>query len=43
MTSNGWLQILVFFAIIVAVTPPLGIFMYRVFEGDRQPLPRVFA
>jgi len=40
MTTVGWLQILVFFAAIVAVTKPLGVFMFRVFEGDRQPLPR---
>src|SRR4249920_2310824 len=43
MTAIGWLQILVFFATIVAVTKPLGIFMFRVFEGERQPLPRTFG
>src|SRR6478609_2676178 len=43
MTVIGWLQILVFFAAIVAVTKPLGVFMFRVFEGDRQPLPRVLG
>jgi potassium-transporting ATPase potassium-binding subunit len=43
MTAVGWLQILVFFATIVAVTKPLGIYMFRVFEGDRQPLPRTFG
>ena len=41
MTAIGWLQILVFFAAIVAVTKPLGVYMFRVFEGDRQPFPRV--
>jgi len=30
-------------AIIFAVTKPLGSYMYRVFEGDRQPLPRLFG
>ena len=40
MTTIGWLQILVFFAAIIAVTKPLGVYMFRVFEGDRQPLPR---
>jgi len=40
MTANGWLQILLFSAAILAVTKPLGAYMYRVFEGDRQPLPR---
>jgi K+-transporting ATPase ATPase A chain len=43
MTAIGWLQILVFFAAIVAVTKPLGVYMFRVFEGDRQPLPRVLG
>jgi K+-transporting ATPase ATPase A chain len=35
MTINGWLQILVFLALIFAVTKPLGIFMARVFAGER--------
>src|SRR6476659_6931454 len=43
MTAIGWLQILVFFAAIVAVTKPLGVYMFRVFEGERQPLPRVLG
>jgi K+-transporting ATPase ATPase A chain len=43
MTSNGWLQIFIYCAAIVAVTKPLGVYMYRVFEGDRQPLPRFFG
>jgi K+-transporting ATPase ATPase A chain len=43
MTFNGWLQILIFFALIVAVTRPLGSYMHRVFEGPARPLPRVFG
>ena len=43
MTANGWIQILLFAAIIFAITKPLGSYMYRVFEGDRQPLPRLFG
>ncbi len=35
MTANGWLQILVFFAIIFASTKPIGLFMARVFSGER--------
>jgi K+-transporting ATPase ATPase A chain len=35
MTINGWLQIFVFIALIFAVTKPLGIFMARVFAGER--------
>jgi K+-transporting ATPase ATPase A chain len=38
MTANGWLQIGVFFAAILAVTRPLGRFMTRVFTGERTPL-----
>ncbi len=33
MTSNGWLQIGVFFLIIFALTKPMGVFMARLFEG----------
>jgi K+-transporting ATPase ATPase A chain len=35
MTSNGWLQILFYFALLLAVTKPLGVFMARVFGGER--------
>src|SRR5262247_2657792 len=35
MTFNGWLQILFFFALILAVTKPLGVFMARVFNRER--------
>jgi potassium-transporting ATPase potassium-binding subunit len=35
MTINGWLQILFFFAVSLAVTKPLGIFMTRVFNRER--------
>jgi K+-transporting ATPase ATPase A chain len=43
MTANGWLQIALFFVVVLALTKPLGAYMFRVFEGDRQPLPRVFG
>ena len=43
MTAIGWLQIFVFFAAIVAVTRPLGVFMFRVFERRRHPFPRVLG
>jgi len=43
MTLVGWVQILVFFALVVAVTPPLGAYLFRVFEGERQPLPRLLG
>jgi K+-transporting ATPase ATPase A chain len=35
MTSNGWFQIGLFFLILLAVTKPLGIFMTRVFAGEK--------
>src|ERR1700723_3894257 len=35
MTSNGWIQIFVFLALILAITKPLGVFMTRVFSGER--------
>ena len=35
MTLNGWLQILVFIAIIIAITKPVGVFMTHVFSGER--------
>ena len=42
MTANGWIQILFFFAAILAVTVPLGAYMHRVMEGEshflRRPL-----
>ena len=38
MTAIGWIQILLFCAIIVALVKPLGWYMTRVFEGERTPL-----
>src|SRR5215467_14513911 len=35
MTVNGWLQILFYFAVIVLVTKPMGIFMTKVFSRER--------
>jgi K+-transporting ATPase ATPase A chain len=35
MTVNGWIQILVFLALIFAVTKPLGVFMARIFNRER--------
>ena len=35
MTLNGWLQIIVFLALVLAVTKPLGLFMAHVFGGER--------
>jgi len=35
MTLNGWLQILFYFVLILAVTKPLGVFMARVFNREK--------
>src|SRR6188768_113217 len=43
MTANGWLQIIVYFVVILAITRPLGNYMHRAFEGPQRPLPRVFG
>jgi K+-transporting ATPase ATPase A chain len=42
MTALGIAQILIFFAIVVAMTKPVGVFMYRVFEGERTFLHPIF-
>jgi K+-transporting ATPase ATPase A chain len=43
MTVNGWLQIAVFFLAVLVLTKPLGVYMFRVFEGGQPPLPRLFG
>ena len=35
MTANGWLQIIVYLAVILAITKPVGVFMARVFSRER--------
>src|ERR1035438_10767799 len=35
MTTNGWIQIGVFLALILAITKPLGVFMAKVFRRER--------
>ena len=42
MTLLGVAQILLFFAIVLALTKPIGSFMHRVFEGERTFLHPVF-
>ena len=43
MTVFGWLQAALFFALVVALTKPLGIYLARVFSGERTMLSPVFA
>jgi len=38
MTANGWFQILLVLAVILAVTKPLGIFITRVFNREKTSL-----
>jgi K+-transporting ATPase ATPase A chain len=38
MTTNGVLQILIFFALVLLATKPLGSYMARVFSGERTML-----
>jgi K+-transporting ATPase ATPase A chain len=49
MTANGWIQIAVYCAIIIAITKPLGGYMTKVFNGEKtflspvlRPLERAF-
>jgi K+-transporting ATPase ATPase A chain len=35
MTTNGWMQIAVFLALILTITKPLGVFMAKVFSGEK--------
>jgi K+-transporting ATPase ATPase A chain len=43
MTAIGWLQILVYALVLLVLARPLGAYLYRVFEGERQPWPRFFG
>ncbi len=43
MTLSGWVQIVIYFTLILLVTKPLGIYLYRVLESDGRPLHRVFG
>ncbi|HLI50183.1 MAG TPA: potassium-transporting ATPase subunit KdpA, partial [Thermomicrobiaceae bacterium] len=38
MTVSGWLQIGALFLVVLLVTKPLGLYMARVFAGERTPL-----
>jgi len=49
MTWNGWLQIAVFVVVVVALVKPIGLYMTKVFNGERtwlspilRPVERVF-
>src|SRR5689334_8974702 len=38
MTSSGILQIVAFFGIVLVLTKPIGLFMSRLFQGERTIL-----
>jgi K+-transporting ATPase ATPase A chain len=42
MTLNGWLQILLFTVIVIALAKPVGVFLTHVFSGERTFLHPVF-
>jgi K+-transporting ATPase ATPase A chain len=35
MTLNGWLQISIYFGLLLLVTKPIGVFMARIYNGER--------
>jgi K+-transporting ATPase ATPase A chain len=41
MTTNGWMQIILYCVVIIAITPLLGGYMTRVFNGERVLLTSV--
>jgi potassium-transporting ATPase potassium-binding subunit len=38
MTSNGWLQIAVFFALVLLAAKPMGLYLARVYSGEKTLL-----
>ena len=38
MTIQGWILILIFFGLLVAITKPMGLWLYALYEGRRTPL-----
>ncbi|TIU33517.1 MAG: potassium-transporting ATPase subunit KdpA, partial [Mesorhizobium sp.] len=43
MTIYGWIQILLYCGILVALVKPVGFYMHRVFNGDRTVLSPVLV
>lgn len=43
MTAPGWLQIIIYFLLLLALTKPLGSYMARVFNGERTVLSPVLV
>ena len=43
MTLNGWLQLILYFVVLIALVKPLGAYMARVYEGQSTRLGRVLG
>ncbi len=43
MTLNGFLQLGIYFLVLLAITKPLGVYMTRIFSGERTFLSRAFS
>ncbi len=43
MTVNGWLQIGLYALVVLLLTKPVGLYLYRVYEGRSRPLARVLG
>ena len=43
MTVNGWLQIGLYALVVLLLTKPMGLYLYRVYEGRSRPLARVLG
>ena len=43
VTLNSVLQVLIFLAIVLLITKPMGLYMYRIFNGERTWLSPVFV
>jgi K+-transporting ATPase ATPase A chain len=43
VTPNGWLQIGLFALLVLLLTKPVGIWLYRIFETRARPLPRLLG
>ena len=43
MTTNAWLQIVLYFIVLLALTKPLGLYMARVYEGRSIGLDRLLG
>ncbi len=43
MTTNDWIQIVLYFGVLLALTKPLGVYMARVYEGKPCGLDRALG